>query len=270
MGSPSLKAILFENRTTSSAAVPFSNNYANAWHNRSAMPSPPSEAIAGNARPYWTPADLRGCPFGVLVCAICPGEPPGAALAHLSRAELEFADGLSPPGRRYEWLGGRLCLAHALTQLAPAPRPPMLPTRRGAPTVPAGIAGSISHKGPLAMALAAQTPGGLGVDVEYVADGDITLENKVLTSAERRTDSDLMPAQRVAVHFAIKEAIYKALGADGQTTLEFDEIELDLPIRTTGNWTCGRAWITSRGGTCIQTAVIFDGEWIVAVAFRTS
>jgi 4'-phosphopantetheinyl transferase EntD len=53
--------------------------------------------------------------------------------------------------------------------------------------MPVGVIGSVSHKGPLALALAARVGGdcGIGVDLEYLGASDAALEAKVLTPSER-------------------------------------------------------------------------------------
>lgn len=147
--------------------------------------------------------------------------------------------------------------------------PPLLPDASGAPILANGLAGSISHKGPLALALAARTLGRLGVDVEYVGGDDEALAGKVLTEEERRRLAESATpdaAQLVAVHFAVKEAIYKALDVETQVDLEFDDVELDVPSITRGEWLRVAARVAPRPNAVISASVLVDGGWLIAAA----
>lgn len=147
----------------------------------------------------------------------------------------------------------------------------MLPQASGAPTVPEGIAGSISHKGPMTLALAAETRGGVGIDVECIGEGDTILERKVLTASERRRFDDLAPfaaAQFVVAHFALKESIYKALSPAEQATIEFDDIELELPALVERRWLAATARLATGPSTAVRSALFVDGDWMIAAAAR--
>ncbi len=89
-------------------------------------------------------------------------------LADLAEEERTFLESLSV-ARKPTWLAGRIALHEALRDLG-LDAGPILTTRRGAPELPEGVAGSISHKRTLAVALAARKNGGLsiGVDLEPV------------------------------------------------------------------------------------------------------
>jgi len=234
------------------------------------VPAPPSQTISGTTRPYWTPAEIPGCPFGRLVCSVCAGPPTADALESLILDERRYAEGLESEARSREWIGGRLCLAGAVALLSAA-RQAMLPDAAGAPTVPAGIAASISHKGPLAVALAATTRGGVGIDVECVGLGDTMLESKVLTASERMRLDGREPfaaAVFVVAHFALKESIYKALTPADQAELEFDDIELTLPALMERTWLEVAARLVRRPSTIVRAALLVDDEWMIAAAER--
>src|SRR5205809_366063 len=64
----------------------------------------------------------------------------------------------APGPRRASFIGGRVALRAAIAALgdAAAPPPAILSTARGAPALPAGYVGSISHKRELAVAIAAR------------------------------------------------------------------------------------------------------------------
>jgi enterobactin synthetase component D len=150
--------------------------------------------------------------------------------------ELAFAASLAP-ARREAFLAGRWALRAALRQIAPHNvSSPLLQTGRGAPHLPQGWTGSISHKRTRAIALAAPSIGGrLGVDLEErPADTDPerpSIASRILTAAEREALEGLNPlAHREAtlVRFAIKEAVYKAIDPFVQRYVRFTEVELDV------------------------------------------
>jgi len=234
------------------------------------MLTPPSPRIAGPPRAHWTPAVLQDCPYGVLVCATCPGEVPANVLDGLHLREREHASTL-PEGRSREWIGGRLCLAAALASV-PALRVPLLPLPSGAPAVPEGHVGSISHKGPLALALAAKGAGGIGIDVECMEISDEGLADRVLTSAERSTLGriDSGAGFIATTYFAAKEAIYKAMPAREQPAIDFEHIELVSPLRRAGesnDWMTTDARVSGRNRG-VRVAVFLDGDWVIAAARR--
>lgn len=136
-----------------------------------------------------------------------------------------------PPPRRATWIAGRLALAAALAEIG-APRVPLLSTPRGAPAVPAGFVGSISHKRTLAVALAAPAAGAcLGVDVEEAKPFRVDVSRRILTPAELAAVNALGPEARwraVLARFSIKEAIYKALDPFVGRYVAFAEAEVDL------------------------------------------
>jgi phosphopantetheine--protein transferase-like protein len=166
--------------------------------------------------PPFAIAFARDLPFGRCVAVSLPGEdgapddPPG-----LHAAEAAHARGLPAP-RRITWQGGRLALRAALADLGIAAPDAIVSTPRGAPRLPAGVVGSISHKPSLAVALAARGGDGatVGVDVELPRPFRYDVSERVLGDEERHRIDALDAAARekeVLVAFAAKEAIYKAL-----------------------------------------------------------
>ncbi|WP_437334273.1 4'-phosphopantetheinyl transferase family protein [Sorangium sp. So ce394] len=229
----------------------------------------PSPLIVGALRPHWTTAEVAGCPFGVLVAALCPGRAPDEVVASLDVEEQAYANALPSSSRRSEWLGGRLCLAKAIARCSTV-RSPMLSTTSGAAVLPEGLAGSVSHKGAVAVALAAQVRGGLGVDVECISERDASLERKVLTAAERarlRERTDISAAQYVTAHFSLKEAIYKALEPKEQMDLEFDDIDIQLVTLTQQVWLSPAVKLLTRQSV-VRTGILLDGDWVLAAALR--
>jgi 4'-phosphopantetheinyl transferase EntD len=136
------------------------------------------------------------------------------ALAGLHAEERVHAATLAP-ARRRDWVAGRLALRTALAGAGLACEAAVLADDRGAPALPAGLCGSISHKRGLAVALVA--PGGgarIGVDLEQWAPPRLDLASRVLTDAERAALAGLDEAARglaVVLRFALKEAVYKAI-----------------------------------------------------------
>jgi enterobactin synthetase component D len=149
----------------------------------------------------------------------------GPGFASLAGAERTFFDSLSP-GRKPTWLAGRIAMHEALRDLG-LDDGPILNNQRGAPELPAGVTGSISHKHTLAVALAARRLGGLsvGVDLEPVptvppAPTDPGWNHRPDISSRVMTPDELtalaaLPASlrrhEVVLHFSLKEAIYKAI-----------------------------------------------------------
>lgn len=138
------------------------------------------------------------------------------ALAALPEAERELAETFSG-SRRRELIAGRTAI-HAILDGAHA----VLSNDRGAPVVPSGYSGSISHKLTRAAALLAPAEHGhIGVDLERKAPTKLDIASRILTANEARvTGVELL---RV---FAIKEAIYKAIDPMVRRYVGFQEVEL--------------------------------------------
>jgi 4'-phosphopantetheinyl transferase EntD len=181
--------------------------------------------------------------------------------------------------RRREFADGRTCARRALGLLGIAPV--AIPAEEsGAPRWPAGVVGSITHKGDYraaAVAPASQLRG-LGIDAEL----NDALPDGVLASialAGEREDVERLLAAHTEVRwdrllFSAKEAVFKALApiARGRTGLRAAAIALDGPSGTftarpgpTGAWDApedvpvlaGR-WL-ARGGLLIVAATIPHG-----------
>jgi 4'-phosphopantetheinyl transferase EntD len=135
------------------------------------------------------------------------------------------------------------------------------------------MAGSISHKAALTVALATDAHQGVGIDVECAEGADERLATKVLTDGERRRGRGIVGSNAaffVSMHFAVKEAIYKAASAADQSRIDFEEIELDVPVERLTN---GADWISVPARVkgldqAIRAAILQDGRWVVAVASR--
>jgi 4'-phosphopantetheinyl transferase EntD len=96
----------------------------------------------------------RALASGVCVGVALP-EAPGPVLpAELHPDEAAYAQLLAPL-RRVGFVGGRLALRAALAALGARDVGPIMATARGAPALPAGFVGSVSHKREVAVAIAA-------------------------------------------------------------------------------------------------------------------
>jgi enterobactin synthetase component D len=184
-------------------------------------------------------AFARDAAFGRLVGVALPDDEDVAAVdalvARLVSDEQAFARGLAA-ARRVTWAGGRVALRAALADLgAGEGLGPLGATPRGAPALPPGFAGSISHKRTLAVALAARAdaraPTTLGIDVELDRAPRVDISRRVLGAAERaRLDALASPEARdreLMLTFAAKEAVYKALDPWLARFVAFAEVEID-------------------------------------------
>jgi enterobactin synthetase component D len=174
------------------------------------------------------PADILfriDLPHGRCVGVRVPGASERADPTRLAGEELDFLASLAP-ARRPTWIAGRVALHAALVDIG-LPCGPILATQRGAPELPNGVTGSISHKRTLAVALAARKQDGLslGVDIEPIPalpvsltepgwDNRPDISSRVMTPAELAvldTVPDNLRRREVVLHFSIKEALYKAI-----------------------------------------------------------
>lgn len=199
--------------------------------------------------------------------AVCPGTVPTAVLLRLHADERRFADSRSGDPRR-QWIAGRCCLAAALR--AHAIKASVLPRANGRPRMPAGVAGSISHKTSVSVAIATTVFEGIGLDLEHIDESDRQLATKVLTKSERERAGPEFTPTLVTMHFALKEAVYKAAPDVEQDALEFGDIEITLP---TDSLPPDRNWHSipvSVAGTSSEYRgyLLSDGVWVLAVATR--
>jgi phosphopantetheine--protein transferase-like protein len=173
----------------------------------------------------------RELPFGTCVGISLPAIDSDADAFDLPQVlhadEAAFARALSP-ARRAGWVGGRVALRAALVALGVEVAAPILATARGAPLLPPGVVGSVSHKSDLAVALAARTTiaaATLGIDVEGVRSFKYDIARHVLTADERAALPPDGPARDAEVLrlFSAKEAIYKALDPWVQRFVSFQE-----------------------------------------------
>jgi enterobactin synthetase component D len=152
-------------------------------------------------------------------CVIVELDDEAGALARLAPAERDRAAELGPI-RRLDFIAGRTALHLALGSDAP-----ILSDDRGAPALPPGWVGSVSHKHGRAAALVAPAGAGqLGVDLELAAPPRVDISRRVMTARELAELTD--GGRGVTLRFAIKEAIYKAIDPYVRRYVGFTEVEL--------------------------------------------
>jgi 4'-phosphopantetheinyl transferase EntD len=156
---------------------------------------------------------IEDCPHGrLIVGSVSPNVQPFPG-------ELDQIAALAE-SRRHEFMAGRHLLRNALGQWVAIPS-----DDRGAPVVPAGWVGSISHKPGAAAAIAAPDTGArIGVDIERAAPPKQPIERRILNAREQVA----ITGARITLAFAIKEAIYKAIDPFVRRYVGFTEVELDL------------------------------------------
>jgi phosphopantetheine--protein transferase-like protein len=195
---------------------------------------------------------------------------------------LEAALARTLPGpRRATFVAGRTAIRTAMASLREVPSPgdtPILRTPRGAPLLPGAVTGSVTHKRTLAMAAVAPRGGTLqhiGLDLEARPTAhDLerpSIARRILTAAElswlEQFEHDaLHQREQLLVHFALKEAVYKAIDPFVERYVRFTEVDLDLthaddvrvtlhlPDPSVANIRVDAHWHT-------------DGDWIVAMAY---
>ena len=167
----------------------------------------------------------------MLTAVYIPDSPepvPESKLRLLLPGEVELA--LEQRGfRQVEFVGGRIALRAACGQLG-VRASDLVRTDRGAPVLPDGLVGSVSHKRGLAVAMVARnTQGTLGIDLEDYEPARLSIMKKVLTPTEIEA-VEALPSERkwmgVLIRFSIKESIYKAVDPYVKRYVGFLEAEV--------------------------------------------
>lgn len=166
-------------------------------------------------------------PFGICVGVSLPADGAFELPEMLHPGERAFGRAL-PEARRAGWVGGRIALRAALAAVGVEAPEPMLSSPRGAPLLPSGTVGSVSHKRQIAVALcarAADPRATVGIDVEALRPLRADIAPRVLTPDELGGIPAGGPERDAAVllRFSAKEAIYKALNPWVQRFVAFHE-----------------------------------------------
>jgi 4'-phosphopantetheinyl transferase EntD len=198
-----------------------------------------TEAGGAPFAPAFLVAHAWGFCAGVWLPRLRGTSNPPAAIADATLAQLAAGErahaGTLAPARAVSWVGGRLALRAALGALIDAgvvapesAGAAILPDDRGAPRLPAGVVGSISHKDGLAVALAGRDDGWrVGVDLEDRRPSRQDISSHVLDDGERAALASLDEPRRaieVLIRFACKEAVYKALDPSLRRYICFTEV----------------------------------------------
>ncbi|MBC7792541.1 MAG: 4'-phosphopantetheinyl transferase superfamily protein [Clostridia bacterium] len=150
--------------------------------------------------------------------------------------------------RQVTYAGGRYVLRKVLTRLG-APLMTLGIDDRGAPILPEGFRGSISHKDDVVAALGTtDISARFGVDIEEVPGPSDALADKILTSSELAAVLPLPDPQRaleLALRFSVKEAIYKALDPYVRRYVAHSEVEV-WPQVGGGARVVSEVWPSSR------------------------
>jgi 4'-phosphopantetheinyl transferase EntD len=100
---------------------------------------------------------------------------------------------------------------------------------RGAPVLPSGLVGSISHTREVSIAIALRASGAVGIDIERNDPERPRLERRVLTTSEETRIACLPSMMRwraVLAVFCAKEAAFKALDSGcTESPLTFRSLE---------------------------------------------
>ena len=173
----------------------------------------------------------HAAPHGVLTAITIPDthDPvPDRILAQLHPLERDYAQTLNGY-RQGQFVGGRLALRGACEQLQ-LKAPAILVSDRGAPILPEGFTGSISHKRNIAVGMVAcSRDGTLGVDIEDYGPPRPAIGPAVLSAKELASIEDLEEDARwiaILQRFSLKEAIYKAIDPYVRRYVGFHEVML--------------------------------------------
>jgi 4'-phosphopantetheinyl transferase EntD len=148
-----------------------------------------------------------------------------AVAQELHEDERAIAETLAPRRRR-TWVLGRIALRRSLVAIG-IEAGAIGSTARGAPALPPGVTGSISHKEDFVVALAAPDAlGPIGVDVEWDRPPRHDVRRHVLRGDEGVDLEAPWPAaaSETMLRFSVKEAIYKALDRHVGRYVGFHEV----------------------------------------------
>jgi 4'-phosphopantetheinyl transferase EntD len=155
----------------------------------------------------------------------------GMGILHPAEAGLAYA---MPPLRALTFMCGRAAMRKAIGSLGMACPDPIGSTPRGAPMLPGGITGSISHKQSggrtVAVAMAEVDDGRTaGVDIEIADTPRGSVAAVVLTREELEDVRTVAGEQRwfeVLLRFSLKEAIYKAVDPLVSRYVDYREVSV--------------------------------------------
>jgi len=162
------------------------------------------------------------------IAIACPDDDRGHRL-HAAEARL-----LSPHAcrkRAVNWTLGRIAASRALKQLGFEDPPPVLRGDAGEPLWPVGISGSITHRYPWSVAVAAEASSNalaVGIDLESLEGfEEDDMSNLICRKSELEWVREARDfKERLAMLFSAKEALYKSLFPFLRRYVDFREVEL--------------------------------------------
>lgn len=178
----------------------------------------------------WATAFVYALPHGVVVGIHLPAgsaHVPPEVLGRLAAPERVLADGLRGY-RQIQFTGGRLAFSVAFAELG-SRRAAVLSDEHGAPMLPEGLVGSVTHKQDLAVALVARGRVGVGVDLEETCRARPGVAERVLTARELEAVKALVPSRQwvdTVLRFSVKESVYKAIHPTLRRFVGFGEVEV--------------------------------------------
>lgn len=170
---------------------------------------------------------VRQTLFGLLAIVELPlGAAADALFTQLPNEEQELAQDFAPRRRR-TFAGGRHALRAALSALGRTSEGPILRDDRGAPILPDGVRGSLSHSEDVACALVSlDISYHLGVDVESIARVARLDSALILTPGEVKQLPVNARDLELALKFSLKESLYKAIDPLLRRYIDFTEVEV--------------------------------------------
>ena len=134
--------------------------------------------------------------------------------------------------RLNKFIGGRIALRRALKLIDKGDSPNIFRDQYGAPILPDGIIGSISHKDDIAVGVAACNKlGKIGVDVERCQNkAAYALSRRLLTEKEQQSlgqITGISAEEEVLLRFSFKESVFKAIHPFLLRHVGFTEVEVD-------------------------------------------
>ncbi|EHH09284.1 4'-phosphopantetheinyl transferase family protein [Mesorhizobium amorphae] len=127
--------------------------------------------------------------------------------------------------------GAARIIARTLLGQMGFPPTPIVKTRSGVPTWPAGIVGSMAHHDTAAAAAIVEKKSivTLGIDIEPNEPLPKELVELIATPRERQVYESSLLSMRIL--FVLKEAVYKAYFPIYQNFLDFQDVEIDMDAR---------------------------------------
>ena len=194
----------------------------------------------------------------------------------ISTAELVF--GRNKEGnnksRLNKFIGGRVALRRALKLIDRGDSPNIFKDQHGAPVLPRGIIGSISHKDDVAVGVAMcnLVGGQIGVDIERCHNKAAALLSRRLLTVNEQQNLGGIPSitaeEEVLLRFSFKESVFKAIHPFLLRPVGFTEVE----IQPRADGTAEIIFLLTSGGSFKYQAVWLrykDLYWVTCVYFDT-